>query len=123
MGLFPSSYHSDTAQIMAAAWALAWIAQASLGTVPITLRLDAMRSLGVLMGSHNFEVSNSGLIHEGERYNELTDTVARLTGMGLMLGMDFMPFVGLMFDSSALAWAWLYEKSADGLPCITVLTT
>eukprot|EP00959_Pyramimonas_sp_CCMP1952_P182279 3811449-Pyramimonas_sp.AAC.1 len=61
MDIFPSSFHSDTAEILAAAWALAWIAQAQLGHIPVALRLDSMRTLGVLMGAQTYEVANSGL--------------------------------------------------------------
>eukprot|EP00959_Pyramimonas_sp_CCMP1952_P145782 3052177-Pyramimonas_sp.AAC.1 len=35
-----------------------------------------------------------------------------------MPGMEYMPFASLLFDSSALAWAWLYGGNSIGLPPI-----
>eukprot|EP00959_Pyramimonas_sp_CCMP1952_P281212 5878720-Pyramimonas_sp.AAC.1 len=132
MGRFPSNFHSDTAEMIAAAW----IAQADWGRSPVVLRLDSMRTLGVLMATQSFEVGNSGLrflrplvqfssssctldgdntrSHQGEGYNELADTIARLTGMGLVSRMEYMLFASLMFDSSALAWAWICEGGLRG---------
>eukprot|EP00959_Pyramimonas_sp_CCMP1952_P152347 3187469-Pyramimonas_sp.AAC.1 len=54
----------------------------------------------------------------GGGYNELADALARLTGMGLLPSMEYMPFASLLFDSSALAWAWTCNDRPADLPNI-----
>eukprot|EP00959_Pyramimonas_sp_CCMP1952_P464705 9487074-Pyramimonas_sp.AAC.1 len=107
MGLFPSNFHSDAAKIRVAVWALAWIARADLGKF-------RGGQLGFLCLKSPVQFSSSSCTleggrirsHQGEGYDELADAIARVTGMGLMQGMEDMPFASLLPDSSALAWAW-----------------
>eukprot|EP00959_Pyramimonas_sp_CCMP1952_P387678 8125105-Pyramimonas_sp.AAC.1 len=88
---------------MAAAWALAYVAQGTYPDVPVEFVIDSKRTLGVISGSQLFDFKNSVLMflrsvtqwlggsrdlsfrrasfHIGEGFNELVDAIARLSGM------------------------------------------